>query len=326
MSDASFTVIVPTRHRPEYVDVAVRSILTSSAELRRVHGVPTRVVVVDDAPDNDDTKDVAAHLGVDYLRVEEHDGRKDPGAAIVMGVQSVDTKYQTIFGDDDIMLVRHLRVAYELLRDGAEVVSSSFMVTDEDLVPVRTVQLLPTDVGDLVAGHTTVNDGSFVAHDDVKDLDWDVALEGQMLVPIWGELMAKGKKFEIATEPTWLYRRHTENISHAALSERDLVLRERARTRLREIVLRELGEIPPSRHAEVRALQEEYTRRISRPHIKLIRRVRNKAARVLAPKPFRADVAYRSVTESAERESAERESAERDSAESESTPRKPAST
>ena len=283
MSDASFTVIVPTRHRPEYVDVAVRSILTSSAELQRVHGVPTRVVIVDDAPDNDDTRDVASHLGVDYLRIEEHDGRKDPGAAIVLGVQSVDTKYQTIFGDDDIMLVRHLRVAHELLREGAHVVSSSFTVTDQDLVPTRTVSLLPTDVGDLVAGHTTVNDGSFVAHDDVKDLVWDVALEGQMLVPIWGELMAQGKTFTVSSEATWLYRRHTDNISHGALSEHDLVLRERARSRLREVVLRELGEIPPSRRAEAIARQEELARRAARPHAQFIRRVRNKAARIIAP-------------------------------------------
>ena len=283
MSDASFTVIVPTRHRPEYVAVAVRSILTSSAELDRVHRVKTRVVIVDDAPDNDNTRDVAAHLGVDYLRVEGHDGRKDPGAAIVLGVQSVDTTYQTIFGDDDIMLVRHLRVAHELLREGWDVVSSSFMVTDEDLASPRVVALQATDVGDLVAGHTGLNDGSFVAHDDVRDLDWDVSLEGQMLVPIWGELMARGKTFTVSSEPTWLYRRHTENISHGALSEHDLVLRERARSRLREIVLRELGEIPPSRRAEAIARQEELARRAARPHAQFIRRVRNKAARIIAP-------------------------------------------
>lgn len=295
MSDASFTVIIPTRHRPEYVEVAARSVLTSAAELHRLHAVPTRVLIVDDAPDNDDTRDVAAALGVDYLRVEEHDGRKDPGAAIVLGVQSVDTKYQTIFGDDDIMLVRHLRLAHETLRDGWDVVSSSFLVTDADLVPTRTVTLLPTDVGDLAAGHTTINDGSFVARDLVRDLPWDVSLEGQMLVPIWGELMATGRSFTVVGEPTWLYRRHTENISHGALSEHDRTLRDRAQQVLEDIIVRELGAVPSSRHAEVLAAQAEYVRRTSQPHRKLIRRVRNKAARIIMPKPFRPDLVYKSL-------------------------------
>lgn len=91
MNAGSVTVIVPTRHRPQYVRVAVLSILASAAELALTTPVRTRVLICDDAPDNDDTKDLARQLGVDYARVHEHDGRADPGAAIALGVSRVDT-------------------------------------------------------------------------------------------------------------------------------------------------------------------------------------------------------------------------------------------
>lgn len=247
MDDASFTVIIPTRHRPQFVAVAARSIQTSAAELMRARGIPTRVLVVDDAPDNDETEQLAHALGVDYLRVTEHDGITDPGAAIVLGVQNVDTKYQAIFGDDDVMLPRHLPVAAEKLDQGFDVVSCSFQVGDLSLRPFyKTMVLEPTCLGDLIAGHTMVNDGSFVAHDLVKGLDWDKTLEGQMLVPIWGELMLAGHTFGVVEEPTWIYRRHNTNLSSGALSAHDLELRALARGRIAERTMEVLGHIPPS--------------------------------------------------------------------------------
>jgi hypothetical protein len=261
MSAFSITVIVPTRHRTAYAAVAARSIQTSAAEAARSMGVRTRVLIVDDAPDNDDTKDMARELGVDYLRVEEHDGLADPGAAIKLGVESVDTTYQTIFGDDDIMLPRHITAASEMLSEGYDVVSSSFQVADDHLKPFRLVVLEPTCLGDLVAGYTMVNDGSFVAHDLVKDLEWDVALEGQMLVPVWGELMLLGRSFGIVEEPTWLYRRHDANISHGALSDHDRQLRAVAQERLRERTIQLLGQLPPSPRAAFLAEQERQRRR-----------------------------------------------------------------
>lgn len=292
LSIDSLTVIVPTRHRPEYVSVAVRSIQTSAAEAQRSMGIRTRILVVDDAPDNDDTERVCRSLGVDYGKVEVHDGLKDPGAAIVLGVSKVDTQYQTIFGDDDIMLPRHITAAAELLSTDIDVVSCSFRMTDDHLTPYRDVVLEETCVGDLIAGHTMVNDGSFVAHDLVKDLEWDVALEGQMLVPVWGELMLRGRTFGVVEEPTWLYRRHDRNISHAALSPHDVELRVLAQERLRARAIELLGQVPPSPRSEFLAEQERRRQRQALRSGRIInpeefaaheraflRRVRNKLAR-----------------------------------------------
>lgn len=261
MSVDSITVIVPTRHRPEFVAVAARSIQTSAAELMRAKGIPTRVLVVDDAPDNDETERMARALGVDYLKVQEHDGLRDPGAAIVLGVQNVDTQYQAIFGDDDVMLPRHLVAAVGKIEQGYDVVSCSFQVGDMSLRPYyKTVILEPTCLGDLIAGHTTVNDGSFVPHDLVKGLDWDVTLLGQMLVPIWGELMLAGHTFGVVEEPTWIYRRHDTNLSSGALSAEDRELRAVVRARLAERAMEVLGHIPPSTR-QVRVDEEEAAKR-----------------------------------------------------------------
>jgi hypothetical protein len=257
----SITIIVPTRHRPDFVAVAARSIQTSAAELMRARGVPTRVLVVDDAPDNDETEQMARTLGVDYLKVPEHDGLRDPGAAIVLGVQNVDTQYQAVFGDDDVMLPRHLVAAVDKLEQGFDVVSCSFQVGDLSLRPYyKTVILEQTCLGDLIAGHTTVNDGSLVPHDLVKGLDWDVTLLGQMLVPIWGELMLAGHTFGVVEEPTWIYRRHGANLSSGALSVEDRELRAAVRARLAERAMEVLGHIPPSTR-QLRVEEEEAAKR-----------------------------------------------------------------
>lgn len=294
MSVDSITVIVPTRHRPEFVAVAASSIQTSAAELMRAKRIPTRVLVVDDAPDNDETEQVARSLGVDYLRVPEHDGLKDPGAAIVLGVHNVDTQYQAIFGDDDVMFPRHLVAAVEALEKGYDVVSCSFQVGDLSLRPYyKTVILEPTGLGDLVAGHTTVNDGSFVPHDLVKGLDWDVTLLGQMLVPIWGELMLAGYSFGVVEEPTWMYRRHDTNLSSGALSVEDRELRSLVRARLAERTMDVLGHIPPStrqlrieaEEAAERAEKEEELRRLEEAEQEAIRAAQ-RAGRAVVPGEF----------------------------------------
>jgi glycosyltransferase involved in cell wall biosynthesis len=242
----SITVIVPTRHRASYLAVAIASVLTAAEEASLRWQATTRVLVVDDAPDDDEARAVAKRFGVDYLRITEHDGLKDPGAAIALGVQNVDTELQCIFGDDDVMLPPHLAAALEVRDSGFDVVSSSFVVTDEHLVPTRTVTLAAGQLGDLLGGFMAVNDGSLVAHDLVKDLFWDVTLESQMLAPIWAELMIAGKAFGVVEMPTWCYRRHDANISYGALTDKDVVLRAAARARMRARALEVLGSIPPS--------------------------------------------------------------------------------
>lgn len=291
MTRDAVTVIIPTRHRPSFLTTTVRSIQTAVSETDRKQGPRVRILVCDDAPESDDTRAAAAALGVDYALVPEHDGRQDPGAAIVKGVSLVDTRYQAIFGDDDIMLPQHIDLAWKKLQSGHQVVSSSFQVTDEDLNPMSEVILRPAVAGDLVAGHSLLNDGSFVEHDLVKDLEWDVSLEGQMLLPIWTRLSLTGHSFGAVDRPTWLYRRHDANISNNALSEHDIALRTRARGLLQQMSLDLLGYIPPSPHSSYLAEQEVIAREVEDnrrrhearrpPHGSLRYRVRNKAARVM---------------------------------------------
>lgn len=234
------TMIIPTRHRAALLETTLGSLLTAASEATRDTEHRVRLLVVDDASEDDDTRHLAERMGVDYLRIDEHDGRMDPGAAIKLGIANVDTEYYSLFGDDDIALPRHFVLAFERLGEGVDVLSSSFHVVDEHLAVRNTVVLRPTGVADIVAGRTALNDGSFVRHALVRDIELDVSLEAHMLPPMWAELMAdESVRFAIVEEPSWLYRRHAGNISGSALSERDLELRRRSNE-----------EGPPPRHRE----------------------------------------------------------------------------
>lgn len=239
MSIPGITVIIPTRHRTRLLESTLLSLMAARAEAKQSGVCFVRLLVVDDAPLDDDTGRLVAQLSphVDYLRISEHDGRSDPGAAIKLGVENVDTEFQSLFGDDDIALPRHFVAAANVIAEGHDVVSSSFHLVDEALVETGTVVLAPSGLRDMVNGRTRLNDGSFVRHDLVRDLEWDVSLEGQMLVPIWGRLMADERSFAVVEEPTWLYRRHHGNISHDAWNPRDVEFRARARTIVNELVV-----------------------------------------------------------------------------------------
>src|SRR3954470_18911344 len=93
VTDPELTVIVPTRERPELLKETVDSIVASARAASDRLGATVRVLVVDDASPTDSTRELVAALGteaaaagpgvsVDYARVDVHDGRKDPGAAI----------------------------------------------------------------------------------------------------------------------------------------------------------------------------------------------------------------------------------------------------
>lgn len=243
------TVIIPTRHRAELLKATLFSVLTARAEAERAEPSRIRILVVDDAPTNDETRHLVAGLpGVDYLRLTEHDGRNDPGAAIIAGMAAVDTAFSTIFGDDDMMLPRHFVLAAQKIEDGCDVVSSSFSFVDAKLKFIGDWILKPTAVRDLVEGRTGVNDGAFVRSEFAREVQLDVTLEAHMLVPLWGRLMLDGRRFEVITEPTWLYRRHTTNLSTGALTAADLELRSRVRRLLMdelmsrpEVLRREFG-------------------------------------------------------------------------------------
>ena len=296
---SSLTVIVPTRERSAFLAPTIASVLAAAAEAERTVGVRTEILVVDDASDDDGaTRAVAERLGTRYHRIVEHDGRRDPGVAIATGVQLVETSHHLLFGDDDAMLPMHVSTAMPFVADGADVVSTSYHLTDALLRPTETVVLEQPHIGDLARGYSLVNDGAVVRTELVRDLTWDPTLTGIMLLPLWVRLMLDGREFAVSTTPTWLYRRHDGNIS-AELSEADQGIRDRVIADLQAQVVAELGELPEGPFHEKRkvklanrearwmasndpatiALIETKQRRSNR----LDKRLRRKLSRVIAP-------------------------------------------
>ena len=186
---------------------------------------------------------LAAALGVDYHRIEVHDGRNNPATAIATGVGLVDSRFYTLFGDDDIMLPRFITAHVGALADDFDVCASAFVRTDGALLPLREVRLPEAMIGDLLAGRITINDGAMTRTDCVRDMTWDPDLDQVILYPIWLELLYRGARFTRLDEPTFLYRRHDGNISDQ-LDEVDQAKRESVRERYRALVLARDGAIP----------------------------------------------------------------------------------
>jgi glycosyltransferase involved in cell wall biosynthesis len=248
----SLTVLIPTRERAQFLGPTITSVLAAASEAERVTGTRTEVLVVDDASEDDGaTRSVAERYAVRYHRITEHDGRRDPGVAIATGVQLVDTDCHLLFGDDDAMLPMHISLAMNLVGDGADVVSTSYYLTDSRLVPTREVVLPQPHLGDLARGYSLVNDGAVTRTELVRDLTWDPALTGIMLLPLWVTLALDDRVFAVSTTPSWLYRRHDANIS-AALSDDDLAIRARVVESLQAQVIARLGHLPDSPHHDAR--------------------------------------------------------------------------
>ena len=244
----SLTVLIPTRERAQLLGPTISSVLAAACEAERVSGTRTEVLVVDDASqDEGATRRVAERYAVRYHRITEHDGRRDPGVAIAAGVQLVETSHHLIFGDDDAMLPMHISTAMRLVDGGADVVSTSYWLTDALLVPTREVVLAQPHLGDLARGYSLVNDGAVVRTELVRDLTWDPALTGIMLLPIWVSLLLDERAFAVSTTPTWLYRRHDGNIS-TELSDTDRAIRGRVIADLQAQVVARLGHLPDSPH------------------------------------------------------------------------------
>ena len=296
---SSLTVIVPTRERSSFLAPTITSVLAAAAEAEHTLGVRTEILVVDDASEDDGaTRAVAERFGTRYHRIVEHDGRRDPGVAIATGVRLVETSHQLLFGDDDAMLPMHVSTAMSFVADGADVVSTSYQLTDALLRPTDTVVLEQPHIGDLARGYSLVNDGAVVRTELVRDLTWDPTLTGIMLLPLWVRLMLDGREFAVSTTPTWLYRRHDGNIS-AELSAADQAIRDRVIADLQAQVVAELGALPDGPFHEKRkvklanrearwkaandpatiALIEKKQRRSNR----LDKRLRRKLSRVIAP-------------------------------------------
>ena len=236
------TIVIPTRERRDFLRVTLHSVLASSAEAS-LHGISTRILVVDDASPTDATHRLAEELGVDYHRIAIHDGKNNPASAIAAGVGLVDSRFYSVFGDDDVMLPRFVSAHVAALEAGADVCTTAFFRTDAELRPVREVTLPDARLGDLLVGRITVNDGAMTRTELTRDLPWDSELDQVIFYPIWLELLFRGARFTRLTEPSFLYRRHTDNASDR-LEAGDAAHRALVQQRYRELILERDGVLP----------------------------------------------------------------------------------
>lgn len=241
-SAALVTFVVATAGRPEWLSVALQSIQLSAAAANATPS--TRIVVVDDGAPGTATREVCASLGVIYVRNPCPDGRHDPSAARVLGLEYVEGLYFGFFDDDDVMLPRFVPLHLTRIREGHDVAYSTFWVVDDDLRPVRKHDQLPVRLGDLLADHNMVNDHCLMRTNTCADV-WDATLEKAMPFGAWLELAYRGRSFAPLGEPTYLYRRHSDNMSSSAANEpRMAELRAQLMKRYRELVVVRDGRLP----------------------------------------------------------------------------------
>ena len=253
MTDPELTVIVPTRERPDLLRQTLESILAAADVAQAKLKAATRILVVDDASPTDSTRDLVTSLAdrnVDYARVEVHDGRKDPGAAIKLGVSLTTTPYLTIFGDDDIMLPQHIALHLRNMRKGHDVSAGSYYITDGDLNRQYAKKRRPAHLGDFLTGRIDVNDGAFVRTELIQAVELDPTLLAQMLYPVWATLLIDKRKFTYSRKPTFLYRRHDANISSVNKDSEDAAIRTALQEKYRALAQERLGAVPPPRKVD----------------------------------------------------------------------------
>jgi hypothetical protein len=189
--------------------------LASAADARQI-GISTRLLVVDNGSPTDATRAVAERLGVEYIRMPEHLGRRTPSYGRVVGLATVDSPYQAFFDDDDVMLPRWIRLHVEALQSGFDVCSTSFWETDDDLLVSRKVVPIPTTLGDLMAGRFSINDQSLIRRSALEGITWEPDLDNVMVLPVWLELTLRGCAFHRLEEATFLRRVHGGSVTRTS--------------------------------------------------------------------------------------------------------------
>lgn len=206
--NADVTIVVATYNRPAFLRVELHSILASAA---MVPTIKTKILVVDDHSDNLDAKNVAYDLQVGYLRLKENGG---VARALAAGFEQVDSPYYALWGDDDYFLPRWFPLHLAKIAEGFDVVAGSYAMTDADLKPTREVILPVATYENLRNGNVQCNDGSLVRREAIGDITFRPERERAMMMTFWQAMAAKGAKFGVIEEPTWLYRRHATNLSN----------------------------------------------------------------------------------------------------------------
>jgi len=218
---ADITIVAATYNRPAMLEVELHSILASAGMVPET----VRILVVDDCSDTRDAEKVIQRLGVDYLRLPENRG---VAGALAAGFEQVDSPYYSFWGDDDYMMPRYFQLHLAKIREGFDVVAGSYWKANADLKLGRDILLPVATFDDLKRGKVTVNDGALVRRESLGDITFRPERERAMMMTFWQAMAAKGAKFGVVEEPTWLYRRHAGQLSERKPSPHDMELRQAA--------------------------------------------------------------------------------------------------
>ena len=199
------SIIVATHDRPAMLETELHSILAAAATVRE----RVQVLVVDDASPTMAAWSVAKRLGVDYLRRESNGG---VAATLADGFAASKGRYTSFWGDDDFMLPIWFERHLAAIRD-ADVVSGSYWFADADLNPTSRWTLPVGCLSDLLDDRVTVNDGALCRRSVIEAAGLRPERERAMMLTLWLALAKAGVRFATVTEPTWLYRRHANNMS-----------------------------------------------------------------------------------------------------------------
>ena len=216
------TIVIATYNRPAYLQEMLRSVLEAADR------VPNKVklVVIDDHSDTIETKNVVYDFGldkIDYYRLPENRG---VAGALYAGFQHVDTEFYALWGDDDVFLPNWFTLHLAKIAEGFDVVAGSYWRTDANLNRKKRAVILPVaTLDDLMEGHNACNDGALVRTE--RALPFRPDRERAMMMTFWMAMLAAGRTFGVVEKPTWLYRRHTTNLS-LHRSEHDNELRRQA--------------------------------------------------------------------------------------------------
>lgn len=221
MSGPDVTFACITHNRPAMLEVQLLSMLASAAMVKP-KGITTRIVVVDDASDTMEAKAITKRLGVDYKRLPENRGL---AGALVVAFEQVDSPFYALWGDDDYQLPRWLPLHYAKMQEGFDVVAGSYWRADEDLRQLRVMDCPVATFADLKQGKVTCNDGALVRRDSVDPAWFRPERERAMVMTFWLAMASAGRKFAVIKEPTWLYRRHSGQLSEHSPSPHDMRLR-----------------------------------------------------------------------------------------------------
>lgn len=200
------TIVIPTHDRPEMLATCIDSIWAASQRVKE----QVRILVVDDASTVPGTLKVAYDRGCDYI-LRGHNG--GVGQTLAQGFQEVDSPFYAFWGDDDFMLPNWFELHLAKIHEGFDVVAGSYRMADADLNPGQEIILRPGTFEDLRRGDVQVNDGALVRRESLREIRFRPERERIMMMTFWLAMAAGGRRFGVVSEPTWLYRRHPNQLT-----------------------------------------------------------------------------------------------------------------